>query len=201
MLSNSGSYSQSGASTSSSLLERLKVQDPQAWERFVDLYGPLIYNWSRQTGLQPDDAADVMQDVFRSVTVSVTAFRHDGPSATFRGWLWTITRNKIRNLARQRAGRPDATGGTDAYLRLQELPEELDEPSTMNRPGPSLAQRGLELVKAEFESRTWQAFWQVTVEDRRPAEVAASLGMSVGAVYMAKSRVLRRLRDELADES
>jgi RNA polymerase sigma-70 factor (ECF subfamily) len=196
------SGAESSQSTSSSLIQRVKSRDPVAWQRFVTLYGPMVYDWSRKAGLQSNDSADVVQEVFHSVATGLESFQYGGQGQTFRGWLWTITRNKIRDFARRRVNRPDAAGGTDAYLRLQDLPDELPEASI----GPTgigdqgLVRRALELVRAEFEERTWQAFWRVTMEDARPADVATELGMSVGAVYMAKSRVLNRLRRELAEE-
>lgn len=189
-------------STSTSLIQRVKSRDPAAWQRLVTLYGPMVYDWSRQTGLQSSDAADVVQDVFQSVSSGLANFQHGGAGHTFRGWLWTITRNKICDHQRRRAKGPDAVGGTDAYARLQGLPEELSESSAgpLGLGNRGLVQRALEMVRAEFEERTWQAFWNVTIDEQRPADVAAELGMGVGAVYMAKSRVLRRLREELAEE-
>ena len=102
-------------STASSLLERARQQTPGAWERLTTLYGPLVYSWSRRAGLQAEDAADVVQDVFRAVVIHLSGFRRERSGDSFRGWLWTITQNKIRDLRRRQAGRPEAVGGTDAH--------------------------------------------------------------------------------------
>jgi RNA polymerase sigma-70 factor (ECF subfamily) len=188
-------------STSSSLLERAVRQTPGAWERLVALYGPLSYSWARRAGLPPEDSADVVQEVFRAVATHLAGFRHERKSDTFRGWLWTITRNKVRDLRRRQAGRPNAEGGTDAHQRLLEVPAGPDSgsaDSAFSSTAPLLA-RALERIRSEFEERTWQAFRAVVMEGRSPADVAASLGLSVNAVYIARSRVLRRLRDELDD--
>ena len=186
--------------TSISLVQRVQRNDAQAWERLVELYTPLVYTWCRQHGLSSHDAADVLQEVFRAVHRTVGNFRRERPSDSFRGWLWTITRNKVRDHFRAVANRPNPACGTDAQMRFAELPEEEPptDPSLAAGDGKSSPFYGaLELVRSEFEDRTWQAFWQVTVEEKTTAEVADALGISVNAVRLAKSRVLRRLRSEL----
>jgi len=188
------------SSTSSSLLRRVKQQDPDAWRRLVKLYGPVVYLWSRQAGLQPDDAADVIQEVFAAVVGRVETFRHERPGDSFRGWLWTITRNKIRDHFRRRRAQIQPQGGTDAQQQLLQVPE-LPEPSEDDcaEAGSQVTQGALEFIRAEFEDRTWQAF-VLTAVDRRPAaEVAGELGMTLQAVYQARYRVLRRIRRELDD--
>lgn len=198
----SGSLGDPG-STATSLLERVKRQEPDAWQRLVTLYGPLIYGWARRARASPEDAADVVQEVFRAVVEHVGEFRRDRPGDTFRGWLWTITQNKLRDQWRRRVGRAEATGGTDAQERLQEVPAEPESTSGASvsaAPPGSLLRRALDLIRAEFEERTWRAFWGVVVEGKAPAEVATDLGMSANAVYVARSRVLRRLREEMGDE-
>jgi RNA polymerase sigma-70 factor (ECF subfamily) len=143
----------------------------------------------------------VVQDVFAAVAVHVGAFRRERPGDSFGGWLRTITRNKIRDHHRRRQGKPEARGGTDAQQQLAEIgePAEPSDPSAASDDGLDgwLSHRGLELVRAEFENRTWEAFWRTAVEGHAPADVAEDLGMTVQAVYQAKSRVLRRLRQEL----
>ena len=188
------------APTSTSLLERVKAQSPDAWQRFVKLYGPPVYVWSRHCGLQPQDAADVVQEVFLAVATHVTGFRRDRPGDSFRGWLWAITRNKIRDHFRRQQGRALAQGGTDAQERLAELPDRLDERlSTDTDAGRAhgLERRALDSVRASFEDRTWNAFWQATVHGRTAAQIAAETGMNKHAVRQAKYRVLRRLRQEI----
>ena len=188
--------------TSVTLIERLKSQDAEAWRRLVALYGPDMYRWCRQSGMQGTDTADVVQEVFRAVASNIGSFRRERPGDSFRGWLWSIAKNKIRDHFRSLQARPAATGGTDAYQQLQQLPEESpDNESDASRANAEsvLSKRAVEIVRAEFEPRTWEAFSQVAIDGRKPADVAEDLGMTVAAVYMAKSRVLRRLRAELAD--
>lgn len=184
--------------TSLSLLDRARAQDPLAWQRLVDLYGPHIYRLCRRAELQPADAADVTQEVFRAVAGNLLSFRRETDGDTFRGWLWTITRNKILDLHRRRQREPQGVGGSDVRV-IEELVDELSATSDSGIPQfGELAHRALELVRVEFRPNTWNAFWKTTIEDKHPANVAEELGMSVQAVYTAKSRVLRRLRDELS---
>jgi RNA polymerase sigma-70 factor (ECF subfamily) len=189
-------------SLSSSLLDRLREQDVEAWKRLTDLYGPLVYSWCRRAGLTPTDAADVMQEVFIAVSRAIKTFRRDQPGSTFHGWMATITRNKIQDHFRRCATQPLAKGGSDAEQMLQNVAA-IDERSISTDAAPSAADRRVllaratELVRAEFEERTWRAFWLTTVESRLPADVADELGISLNAVYKARSRVLRRLREEL----
>ena len=108
------------ASTSTGLLDRVRERDADAWRRLARLYTPLVYRWSRQCGLQASDASDVAQEVFTAVARNVDRFRHDHPDATFRGWLWMITRNQIRLHFRRAKQRPTAQGGSTANLLLAE---------------------------------------------------------------------------------
>jgi len=189
-------------STSSRLLVGLKEQDPAAWERLAELYGPLVYYWCRRTGLQPSDAADVSQEVFASVWRAVGEFHHQPGRSRFRAWLWTISRNKIRDHFRDRAQRADAVGGTEPQIRLANIPEPAAaEPSDPqhDRELKRLFHRALCLVRVQFEQRTWEAFERLVVGGATTADVAAALGLSVNGVRQAKSRVLRRLREELGD--
>ena len=192
--------SQATESTSRSLLRRAREHDADAWRKLTAVYGPLIYQWCRRSGLQAGDAADVVQEVFRSVATALGNFRKERPGDTFRGWLWTITRNKIRDHARAMAKRPNPSGGSDNLERLAQLPD--TAPSDSNDDSGEklrsvLARRAVALMQSDFEESTWQAFWRVAVESQSPQTVAEQLGISVAAVYMAKSRVLRRLREEL----
>ena len=195
-----GGRGEEPSSVASSLLDRLKADSPESWHRFVCLFGPVVYYWCRRRGLQPADARDVGQNVFREVAGRIGDFRRDRPGDTFRGWLWTITQSKIADHWRAQQKEPLAAGGSAAQARLEQLQAvSLDEPDSQPemtcRVG--LYRRGLDLIRCEFEQRTWQAFWRVAVEGRQPGDVAAELGVSVNSVYIAKSRVLRRLRTEL----
>jgi RNA polymerase sigma-70 factor (ECF subfamily) len=180
------------------LIVRLKSKDEQAWQRLVHLYGPLVYYWCRQNGLESQDSVDVFQDVFAAVSRGIDGFR----GGRFRSWLWTITRNKLTDHFRRREA-AIAAGGTEAQIRLREIPEQFPDDSTdpdAMSETVALVHRCLNLVQAEFEDRTWQAFWRATVEGHSTADIAADLGISVNGVRQAKSRVLRRVREELGDD-
>jgi RNA polymerase sigma-70 factor, ECF subfamily len=180
--------------TSFSLLESLRRPgDESAWKRFTDLYAPLLYGWARRLGLQPQDAADLVQDVFAVLIRKLPEFRHDRQH-TFRSWLQTVLLNKWRDRQRRHGETPlDANG---AVLREVAVPDEVEALGEAEyRQG--LVKRALEIMKSDFHATTWKACWEYVVMDRPAAEVAAELGISVGAVYVAKSRVLNRLRQEL----
>jgi RNA polymerase sigma-70 factor (ECF subfamily) len=192
---------QPSSGTSRSLLERVKAGDPAAWDRLVSLYAPLVYNWCRHWELQDQDVADICQEVFLSVIGHIAAFRKEGKGDTFRGWLRTIMRNKVHDHFRRLGRECQGVGGTDAQRRFSELsqPQPEQEAQGADMAERALFHRALDMIRAEFEPRTWQAFWQTTIEGRAPKDVAADLSMSTGGVRVAKSRVLHRLREELGD--
>jgi RNA polymerase sigma-70 factor (ECF subfamily) len=136
--------------------------------------------------------------VFKAVATGLDGFRRDRPGDTFRGWLRGITRYKILDHIRRRAGDVEAQGGSEALKQLHQLAEqELPEDTEDDLGG--LYRRALELVRGEFEPRTWEAFWRSAVDGQSPAEIAAALGVTPAAVRKAKSRVLHRLRQEVGD--
>ena len=186
-------------STSLSLLQRARDHDPEAWQRLVRLYGPLVFLWCRRSRLSRDDAADVAQNVWTAVWKHLRRFRRQRPEDSFRGWLWKITQNKIHDI-RDGRKRPDppAVGGTAIKGFLDQVPlPESDEVELAVSDKEVVMRQALDLVKVDFECRTWGAFWRVTVDDCAAADVAAELKMTVGAVYQAKYKVLHRLRDEM----
>lgn len=193
--------SDASSATSRSLLVRVQANEAAAWERLVDLYAPLVFQWCRRAGLKDQDAADIFQDVFQAVVAYVGRFRRDRDHDTFRGWLRRIAQNKLRDHFRKRGREAQGVGGSSAGDRLARLP---DAQVVLDGLAPDDDERGLfaqalRLIRDEFEDRTWTAFWQTAVEGRSPNDVAADLAMSPGAVRVAKSRVLRRLREELGD--
>jgi RNA polymerase sigma-70 factor (ECF subfamily) len=176
-----------------SLLERLRQPDPgRAWDRFVELYTPLLLYWARKRGLQPQDAADLVQDVFTVLVQKLPEFTYDR-RRSFRNWLRTVLVNKWRD--RQRRQTLPVTAGADALAEVAG-PDDL-EAFWEGEHRRHLLRRALELMQAEFTPATWKACWEFAAEGRPAAEVAAELGVSENAVYIAKSRVFRRLRQEL----
>jgi RNA polymerase sigma-70 factor (ECF subfamily) len=181
-------------STSVSLLERLRRPDAHAaWERFVHLYTPLLFYWARRVGLQEPDAADLVQDVFAVLVQKLPEFHYDR-SQSFRSWLHAVLLNKWRELQRRRhvSAQPD-----EACLAGLANPDdaitEFDEAEFRQH----LLMRAMQLMQADFQPTTWKACWEHVVCDRPADAVAQELQITVNAVYLAKSRVLRRLRQEL----
>jgi RNA polymerase sigma-70 factor, ECF subfamily len=189
------------SATSRSLLARVQADEPQAWERLVHLYAPLVLRWCRSYDLQDQDLADIFQDVFRAVVTHVSRFRKERADDTFRGWLRRITQNKLRDYYRRRGRDVQGVGGSSARDRMAQVPQPqtTDEELAPDQAERGLFARALSLIRAEFEERTWTAFWRTTVEGQAAKDVAADLAMSPGAVRVAKSRVLHRLREELGD--
>jgi RNA polymerase sigma-70 factor, ECF subfamily len=182
-------------STSASLLELARARNGEAWEQIVMLYSPLVYRWCRRRGVREADVLDIAQEVFRSVYASLDSFERARAGQSFRAWLKTITANKIIDQSRLKHRQPSAIGGS-------EVSEWLDQAAATAADGEEaedeserilILRRCLDLVKAEFEPRTWDAFWKVVIDENDPADVALSLGVSRNAVYLAKSRVLSRL--------
>jgi RNA polymerase sigma-70 factor (ECF subfamily) len=177
-----------------SLLERLRKRtDQAAWERFVQLYTPLLCRWARRLGLQGQDVDDLVQDVFTLLVSKLPEFRYN-PTKQFRNWLWTVTAN--RNRERLRGQPVPLSQAADGALADVPTPEDHDAISETEY-REYLVRRALELMQAEFQPTTWKAFWECVTAERPAAEVAAELGLNVEAVYAAKSRVLRRLRKDL----
>ncbi|MEO8495950.1 MAG: sigma-70 family RNA polymerase sigma factor [Planctomycetota bacterium] len=190
----------SSHATSPTLVGRVQANEQAAWQRLVDLYGPLIFSWARRGRLSSDDAADVMQEVFAAVAQAIRRFDPAG-RGRFRGWLWTITRNKIRDHHRRLAAEPEGRGGDTAVRELAELPAEWDDDSSnaTRHEVRALFHRALQMIRNDFEPQTWQAFWLSVVDEQPTDAIARQLGLSANGVRQAKSRVLRRLRAELGD--
>jgi RNA polymerase sigma-70 factor (ECF subfamily) len=184
--------------TSLSLLARLRVQDQQAWTRLVGLYGPLVRHWCVHWGARPEDVEEVSQEAFLAASCNLERFQHQGPGS-FRAWMRGIVRHKLLDHFRKQQGRPAAEGGTQALERLQALPEAGVSAAEEADEVRGLYRRALDLIRGEFEERTWLAFWYSAVEGRQTSAVAAQLDLSPVAVRIAKSRVLSRLRQEAGD--
>ena len=122
-MNGSGAASSGSSSVSSTLLEQLRSGRPEAWKRFVPLYGPIVYRWCRRSGLVAEDAADVLQEVLLAVLLHLSDFRRDRPQDSFSGWLATITRNKVRDHYRRQGGKAEARGGSTAQRQMAEIPQ------------------------------------------------------------------------------
>jgi RNA polymerase sigma-70 factor (ECF subfamily) len=193
--------------TRRSLVLRLRNLDDQAaWAEFVELYEPLVYRLARNKGLQDSDARDLCQDVFRAVASAVERWDPDPARGRFRGWLFAITRNLlVKFLARERR-QPRGTGRTSVQELLEAQPA--GDPEAEAEFTREFQRRAFhwaaEQVRPEFTESTWQAFWKTGVENQPVSAVAQELGLSVGAVYIARSRVLARLRgrvEQLTEET
>ncbi len=200
MIDDHDNLNDTAETTSLSLLERAKANDAAAWERLRDLYVPLVFQWCRQSGVRAADVPDVGQEVFVAVADGLLRFRRDRDGDTFRGWLRTLTRNKIADMRRQRQGGLDAAGGSDAQRQFTQIV--FDDPSEEISPAGEveiLYVRAIEIIGSEFPDWYKVAFLRVVVDEHRPEDVAADLEKRTSAIYNAKSRILRRLREEFAD--
>jgi RNA polymerase sigma factor (sigma-70 family) len=186
-----------------------KLRDPSdavAWREFLTLYEPLVYRLARHKGLQDADARDLCQDVFRAVARAIDRWEPDPARGSFRGWLFTIARNLMINFLTRRDRHARGSGDTDMLAMLDAVPAADSHASAVfdAEYRKRLFRWAADQVQDEFAAKTWQAFWRTGVENRPVAEVAADLGMTAGAVYVARSRVLARLRQriqQLGDET
>ncbi|HEV3385395.1 MAG TPA: sigma-70 family RNA polymerase sigma factor [Gemmata sp.] len=199
-MADSGKEAGRSQATPLSLLDRIRAKDPTAWKRLIDLYRPLVLFWCSRRGLQGPDAEDVSQEVFAASSAGLDGFRRDRPSDTFRGWLRGITRNQVSLFYRRNDGKAQAEGGSAAWAQLQDVADPLAEaPEGEEKEVGHLYRRALELVRGEFEERTWQAFWLTAIDGRSPVALTVELSMSPASIRQAKSRVLRRLKQEVGD--
>lgn len=198
MSAGAGLFELSG-STSSSLVRGIKAGDSSAWKRMTDYYSPLVYSWCRRGGLGPDDAADVMQEVFVAVWRGLGGFQRERVGQTFRGWLRTIARSKIADHFRANARRPQAVEAGSAMDRMAEADDSSDDDRADRGQLQRLFGQAMLAIRQEFEPSTWQAFLLSTLQKRPAGDVAQELGISTGAVRQAKYKVMRRLRAELGD--
>ncbi len=183
--------------TRATLLLRLRdPRDGAAWGEFVDLYGPLVYGYLRKQGLQDADAADLCQDVLAAVAGAIGRLEYDPAKGAFRNWLFTVVRRKLLNWRASRGRRLQGSGDTDVQRVLE------------RRPAPAGAEADWDAgweervfawacgqVRRDVTAATWQAFWRTAIEDQPGKQVAADLGLTVAAVYRARSRVLARLKE------
>jgi RNA polymerase sigma-70 factor (ECF subfamily) len=185
--------------TRPSLLVRIRdAADRQAWSQFTAVYGPLVYGFARKHGLQDADAADLTQDVLRIVARSACRLEYDPKRGSFRGWLFTVVRNELRSFLSGRRRQVQGSGDTDVQKLLSEQPAPEEEQRLWEQEHQTrLFHWAAEQVRGEVQEATWRAFQMTAVEGRSGQETAAALGLSVAAVYLAKSRVMARLKEHI----
>lgn len=184
--------------TRPSLLVRMRdARDQCAWGEFVEIYSPLVYGFARKQGLQDADAVDVTQEVLRLVAKSIGQLNYDAERGSFRGWLFTIVRHELRDWFVKQRSAVVGAGDSSEATEFDELPDsdeaisELWEREHQQRVFAWATER----VRTEVQESTWLAFWKTTVENQSGKDVAPQLGLSVAAVYLAKSRVMVRLKE------
>jgi RNA polymerase sigma-70 factor (ECF subfamily) len=182
--------------TRASLLMRLRdPRDDGAWREFIDLYAPLVYGYARKQGLQDVDAADLSQEVLGAVAASIERLDYDPDRGAFRNWLFTLVRRKLATWWSAQGRQAPASGDT----ATQQLLEQCPGPQTAEQEWEAEWEQQVfawacEQVRPTVTEATWQAFWRTAVAGQPGSRVAAELGLGVGAVYVARSRVLARLR-------
>jgi len=195
------SGSEASLSTSLTLIRRAQAREPEAWTLMAQLYAPLVYRWVRIAGITPEAAEDLVQEVFVTLLRKITGFSKDRKKSSFRGWLWTVTRNLVHDFRRRQATEVTAIGGEAGIQQLnqiavKELQENLPEPNELE---VSLAHRAAALIRDRVDPSTWEAFWRRTVQGEAAVDIAQDLGMTPRAVRQAKYRILCQLRELLAD--
>jgi RNA polymerase sigma-70 factor, ECF subfamily len=191
-----------GATTDISLIDRVRrdKKDQASWLQFMDIYRPLVTHWCRRVRIKKTDTEDVCQEVFTSVLMSINRFSKDNESDTFRGWLRTITKCRIVDYLRRKTREVPAMRNIDINAIVAPLaePEELSAPDSESRKASrEVLRAAVKAVQDRSDDTTWQAFIRTAVDDQSATEVAEELGMNPAAVRKAKSRVTKRLQEEL----
>lgn len=188
--------------TRASLLSKAKQRDSVAWNDLVQLYGPLVAHWCRRCGLSQEQVADGVQEVFINVLRSLPSFQSRREEGAFRAWLWRITHNKVCDLYRSNRNQPQARGGSSALADINAIRDDASIPESEPTDARALSEliaRGLDQVRAEFETKTWEIF-QRSIIDQIPTDIVAKqFNVSASTVRQVRSRVLRRLRIQLGE--
>ena len=189
---------ESPQATRASLLLRLRdAHNAEAWEQFVTIYTPIIFGFCRSRSLQEADAADVSQEVMRTVARAMEKFEYDPARGRFRNWLLTVTRSKLSNFFSSQQRRPEPEGDTSLLARADAEPTLQEQQSWDTEYHGRLFEWAAEQLRPTMQEATWQAFWRTTINEEDPAKVADELKLNVGSVYAAKSRVLVRLKEKI----
>lgn len=187
--------------TRETLLFRIRdLNDDAAWKEFADAYTPLIYGYACRVGLQDDDAITVSQDVLSTVARNIGDFRYDPSKGRFRSWLKAIVRSRITDFVRSQQRQERGSGDTRVHLAIQAVERSNNDDAIWQLEyRRSAFHWAAERTRIEFRSKTWEAFWKTSVEGLSVKETAESLKMTVGAVYIARSRILTRLREVVTE--
>lgn len=187
-------------STRISLLIRIKDRDDSiAWSQFVDIYGPLIYRFGRRKGLQDADATDFVQDVFRQIAQQIAKFNYNPELGKFRSWLFVVASRTLSQNAKKVRRQPVGTGESGIVKMLDQIPSSSkDDEIWENEYRQHLFDWACDQIRGQFTESTWKAFSETAVSGRKASEVADALGISVGAVYIARTRVTKKLKDTIA---
>ncbi len=190
------------STTRASLLVRIRdPRDAEAWSQFNRVYGPLIFRFARKHGFQDSDAADLTQEVLREVCRKIRQFDYDRELGRFRGWLLTVARYTLIRMRKAKTRQPGGTGDTATIRKLESVADDSDalEQDWNQEYERTVFEWASRDVRGQVLESTWEAFWRTAVEGRKPIQVARELGMSVGSVYVARNRVLARLKQQISE--
>jgi RNA polymerase sigma factor (sigma-70 family) len=179
----------------------LRIRDSDdrvAWGQFIEIYAPLVHAYARTRGLQDADAADVTQEVLHAVAKHAERFDYDPARGSFRGWLFRITLNKLRDLLSRRKAHAMGSGDTRMQEILSNAPAAGGDEETWNQHHAwRLFLWAAEKARVDFREKTWQAFWRTAVEQQSVEQVARDLQLSPGAIHVARCRVVARVKELL----
>jgi RNA polymerase sigma-70 factor (ECF subfamily) len=181
--------------TRPSLLLRLRdAGDEAAWSQFVAIYTPLIFAFCRGRGLSESDAGDVSQDVLRAVVGAIPRFDYNPERSSFRNWLFTVVRSKLNNFITAQARQPRLAGETTIQQFTEGKPDQALEESWQHEYQANLVRWAAGQIQGEFNAQTWDAFWRTAIQGESAEAVAGELGLTLNALYIARSRVTSRLK-------
>ena len=187
--------------TQVSLLLRLRdANDNEAWQYFMQLYAPLVYQYARKHHLQDADAADVTQEVLQSVSKAIGQLDYDPQRGSFRGWLFTLAHHRLCDFLTRQKRQTQGSGDSKLHKQLDEMPAAEDD-VWQQEYEKQLFRWAAGQIRGEFTEKTWQAFWQTAVEGLAIKDVADQLGLSLGAMYVARTRVQARLKEKIQEVS
>lgn len=188
-------------STSLTFLSRLRLQDEAAWRRFVDVYGPFLRGRLKRSGLCDADADDVLQDVFATVARKIGDIRKEHPGDSFLRWLQTITSSRLIDFLRSRQRQPASVGGSSFAAQLDDIADPFagENWASDRQVQQTVLSRILQVLKTDFEERTWKSFYLFAIEGKSTEEISHELKMNAGAIRQARSKVRKRLKDEFQE--